>query len=133
MRKSALALLMAVVAWGCSDKRPSGLFPGRWSFASDVAEYHGVYVFDFTQSGKLVLEDYAEGFKPGDPPSSVTQAGRYSVLADNQISILDTNGQERAVYRVDVSSKRLVYLRGVEKGDVQLVRLPEYGDLYAPK
>lgn len=128
-----LLFLLTYLVAGCLQTARGPLFPGRWSFASDVAEYHGLYVFDFTPSGKLVLEDYAEGFKPGDPPSSVTQAGQYSLLADNQISILDTNGQERALYRIDVNSRRLVYLRGAEKSDVQLVRPSEYSRLYSPE
>lgn len=133
MTRYALILLMAIVTCGCHAKRTSALFPGRWSLATDIAEYHGVYVFEFANDGKLMLEDYTEGFKPGDPPASVTQAGRYSFLKDSQLSIQDTNGQERAVYRIDDQNICLVYLRGIEKGDLHLVRPAELSYLYSPR
>ena len=130
MKRCIVISLLLLTAAGCGNDKTSQLIPGRWSFAADVAEYHGLYVFDFRKDGLLVLEDYAEGFKTGDRPSSTTQVGRYSFIGENQISIQDTNREERAAYKIDEEAKRLLYLRGVEKGDIQLVRLPEHRLLY---
>jgi hypothetical protein len=133
MRRYVIMFFLLLAVCGCSKRTPSQWIPGRWSFAADVGEYHGLYVFDFRKDGRLILEDYAEGFKPGDPPSAITEVGRYSFLANNQISIQDTNKQERAVYKMDEPNKCLVYMRGVEKGDIHLVRPFQHNLLYNSK
>ena len=69
--KRYLIILCAMLA-GCASIAHSTepRIIGRWAFEDDLDEYSGLYVYEFTTSGKILLHDYPAGWKPGDKIST---------------------------------------------------------------
>ena len=130
MKAARILALCLLLGGGCRGRQEeSALFPGRWSYAVDVDEYAGLYIFDFAEDGKLYLEDYPAGSDEAYSPERRI-AGQYTLLPDSKIAISDTNGEDRVVYRIDSGTRSLVYSGGPKANDIKLVRVKERVDLY---
>ena len=62
------AIIIMLLSAGCAhvSTTPQSRIIGTWAFQDDIDEYAGLYVYEFTPSGRIIIHDYQSGWELGD-------------------------------------------------------------------